>query len=358
MGGKLKSAEPVICHVNLAKGFRGGERQTQLLTQQLSKLGWNQRLVVRTGSALTERVADVDQLQTVEVSSNALAAGFATRGCQLVHAHEARAIYAGLVGRLLFRIPYIATRRVVNPFSNSPIRDQAYRKAECIAVLSRSIASDVKGKYPGVKCEVIPSAHADLARNHVRNDALLDKYRGKTVIGNIGALIERHKGQHNIIEVAHRWQSRHPDVQFVLVGSGKDQAAFQRLAEGLTNLDFTGQVTNVDDYLDLFDIFVFPSLMEGLGSTLLDTMCFGIPIVASGIDGILDIVEDGVNGLLVEPSNTDQLDAALERLLGDEALQEQMRKENLARADRYSAAAMGASYDALYRRLLGSTVRP
>ena len=91
MGGKSKSAEPVICHVNLAKGFRGGERQTQLLTQELSKLGWKQRLVVRTGSALTERVADVDQLQTVEVSSNALAAGFATRGCQLVHAHEARA---------------------------------------------------------------------------------------------------------------------------------------------------------------------------------------------------------------------------------------------------------------------------
>ena len=352
MGGKAKAAEPVICHVNLAKGFRGGERQTQLLTQELSKLGWNQRLIVRNGSALTERVADVDQLQPVEVSSNVLAAGFATRGCQLVHAHEARAIYAGLVGRLLFRIPYIATRRVVNPFSYSPVRDQAYRKAARIAVLSRSIASNVQGKYPGIQCEVIPSAHADLARHHVHNDALLDKYRGKTVIGHIGALVRPHKGQHNIIDVAHRWQSRHPDVQFVLVGSGKDRAEFQRLAEGLTNLDFTGEVTNVDDYLDLFDFFVFPSLMEGLGSTLLDAMCFGLPIVASGIDGIPDIIEHDVNGLLVEPDNTEQLDAALERLLGDTALQEKMRDENLARADRYSAEAMAASYDALYRRLL------
>ena len=118
------------------------------------------------------------------------------------------------------------------------------------------------------------------------------------------------------------------------------------------DVEFTGQVTNVDDYLELFDIFVLPSLMEGLGSVLLDAMCFGLPIVASDVGGIPDIIEDGVNGLLVEPDNSASLDAALERLLNDETLREKMRAASLAKADNYSAAAMGASYDKLYRRLL------
>ena len=352
MGGKAKSAEPVVCHINLAKGFRGGERQTQLLIMELAKLGWRQRLIVRKGSAITETVAGVDPLQIVEVASNPVAAGIATRGCQLVHAHEARGIYAGLLGRWLFRIPYLATRRVTNPFSRSPLRDLAYRGAAGIVGLSSTIATLVEHQYPAAQCEVIPSAHADLARQHQRDPAFVEKYRGKTVIGHIGALQRDVKGQHNIIDVARRWQDRHPDVLFVLVGSGKDGAEFQQLAEGLTNIEFAGQVTNVDDYLDLFDIFVFPSLMEGLGSILLDAMCFGLPIVASGVGGIPDIVEDGVNGLLVEPDNPEQLGAALERLLGDKALQEKMREENLAKSGRYSAAAMAASYDALYHRLL------
>lgn len=346
------TAEAVICHINLAKGFRGGERQTQLLISELAKLGWKQRLIVRKSSALPERVVDVEPLQIVEVSSNALAAGFATRGCQLVHAHEARAIYAGLVGRWLYRIPYIATRRVINPFSSSPFRDQAYRRAARIAVLSRSIANSVQQKYPGIECDIIPSAHADLARGHERNNALAEKYRGKTIIGHIGALVSPHKGQHNIIDVARTWQERHPEVLFLLLGSGKDEAFFHAMAAELSNVEFTGQVDNVDDYLQLFDIFVLPSLMEGLGSVLLDAMCFGLPIVASDVGGIPDIIEDGVNGLLVEPDNSQKLGAALERLLNDKPLQEKMQAESLARAENYSAEAMAVSYDKLYRRLL------
>ena len=346
------SADPVVCHINLAKGFRGGERQTQLLIAELAKLGWRQRLIVRKESALPERVADVANLQTVAVSSNPVAAGYATRGCQLAHAHEARAIYAGLVGRWLYRIPYLATRRVINPFSSSPLRDQAYRMAACIAVLSKWIANSVNEKYPGALVEIIPSAHADLARDHQRNEELAARYSGKTVVGHIGALVSPHKGQHNIIDVARNWQERRPDVIFLLVGSGKDEAKFHEMAAGMNNVEFTGQVSNVDDYLDVFDVFLLPSLMEGLGSVLLDAMCFGLPIIASEVGGIPDVVEDGVNGLLVEPDNSVQLEAALERLLGDNELQANMREASLAKADKYSAEAMAASYDSLYRRLL------
>lgn len=345
-------ADHSICHVNLAKGFRGGERQTELLIRALATRGWKQRLVVRKASLLAARLGDVAQLTRVEVSSNPLAAGLATRGCQLTHAHEARAVYAGLLGRWLYRIPYLVTRRVTNPFSRSLLRDMAYRRAACIVALSRSIAAGVQQHYPNVRCPVIPSAHADLAAGHQRNVALSERYRGKTVVGHIGALVKRHKGQHNLIEVARRWQRSHPDVLFMLVGSGSDAAELKALAAGLGNVEFAGQVSNVDDYLDLFDLFVFPSLMEGLGSILLDAMCFGLPIVASDVGGIPEIVEDGGNGLLVPPDDPTQLAMALERVLGDPALQASMRRQNIDKAQTYSASAMASAYEAQYQRVL------
>jgi len=344
-------SEAPLCHVNLARGFRGGERQTELLIRELSTLGWNQRLIVRKKSPLAERVRDIDRLLTVEVASNPVAAGIATRGCQIVHAHEARAIYAGLIGYGLFRIPYLSTRRVPNPFKPSIFRDLAYRHAECIVVLSRSIDALVKQQYADVRREMIPDAHADLARNFRRNQAFKEPYRGKTVVGHIGALVRHHKAQHNIIEIARRWQQSRPDVFFVLVGSGQDEEEFRRSVSDLTNIELAGQVDNVDDYLDLFDIFIFPSLVEGLGSTLLDAMCFGLPIVASNVGGIPDIIEDGANGLLVGPGDSLQLEAALDRLLCDEALLETMRRQNIRKAESYTASLMAKSYDAVYRTI-------
>lgn len=346
------SNSPVICHINLAKGFRGGERQTQLLIDELDALDWKQRLVVRQGSPLPNRVADPGKLEIVEVASNPLSAAFATRDVSLVHAHEARGLYSGLLANLVRGIPFIGTRRVTNPYSNSPIRDWAYRRAAAIAVLSSPIEELVHERYPGVETVVIPSAHADLAARHRPDPAFRAAYSGKIVVGHIGALVRPHKGQHNIIEVARAWQTSHPEVVFLLVGSGRDEDEFRELAAGLDNVVFAGQVSNVDDYLDLFDVFVFPSLMEGLGSTLLDAMCFGLPIVASRVGGIPDIIDHEVNGLLFEVDDSQVLAESLRRLLDDQAMQQSMREANLQKARDYSAARMAASYDALYKKIL------
>src|SRR5690606_27458878 len=110
---------------------------------------------------------------------------------------------------------------------------------------------------------------------------------------------------------------------------------------------------NVEDYLAAFDIFVYPSVREGLGSTLLDAMAFGLPIVASRAGGIPEIVEDGVNGLLIPPGDPDALVQALVRLLDDPALCASMRSANRASAARYSSDRMTDSYEAIYRSLLG-----
>ena len=84
-------------------------------------------------------------------------------------------------------------------------------------------------------------------------------------------------------------------------------------AAGLSNLTFTGFVDNVGDYLAAFDIFILPSNREGIGSILLDAMEQGLPVVASRVGGVPDIVHDGENGLLIDPANPAQLRDAILR---------------------------------------------
>ena len=141
----------------------------------------------------------------------------------------------------------------------------------------------------------------------------------------------------------------------MLVGHGKDDARLRRIASGLGNIEFAGFVDNVADYLATFDLFIYPSLREGLGSSLLDAMHFGLPIVASRVGGIPELVEDQVNGLLIPPESPRDLVGAIERVVADAALRNSMRHENRTKAAQFSAARMASSYESIYRSILNGT---
>jgi glycosyltransferase involved in cell wall biosynthesis len=340
-----------ICHINLADGFRGGERQTELLVRELAARNWQQRLVVRSGGALAKRCRDIAGLQISQVVANPVTAAIAGRGCSVVHAHEARAVYSGWLLKRMTKTPYVLTRRIDHAAHKSLPRSKAYRSASKVVAISSSIARTVEARYPEIECEVVPSAHADMLNGHLNGTAMC-KTNGKTVIGHIGELDHSHKGQGTIIEAARELQDSHPNLHFVLVGNGKDDRKFRRIANGLGNVEFAGFVENVADYLATFDVFIYPSLREGLGSSLLDAMHFGLPIVASEVGGIPEIVEHKVNGLLIAPGSARELIAAIQRVVTDPGLRESMRRENRNKAARFGVARMATSYESIYRSIL------
>ena len=114
--------------------------------------------------------------------------------------------------------------------------------------------------------------------------------QGKFLVGHVGALDNGQKGQEFIIAAARELERSHPDVHFMLVGGGDDEAMLRSAAAGLSNLTFTGFVDNVGDYLAAFDVFILPSNREGIGSILLDAMEQGLPVIASRVGGVPDIV--------------------------------------------------------------------
>ncbi|MEO1247471.1 MAG: glycosyltransferase family 4 protein [Pseudomonadota bacterium] len=343
----------LLCHINLARAYRGGERQAELLIRDLSARGVRQRLIVRKGNLLFERhCGDIPGLRIVAVSGKAFGAALAARGADLVHAHEGQAFYAAALAKLFHRVPYVLTRRVPNPQRPSLPRTLAYSWAGRFTGVSQAVARNVRERHPDLDVVVIPDAHASLDASADVVAALRAEYPGKRLIGHVGALDDAHKGQRTIIAAARRAAVEHPDWQFVLCGDGRDEGSLKAEAAGLGNLSFAGFVNNVGDYLASFSAFVFPSNFEAMGSSLLDAMHFGLPIVASRTGGITEIVEDRVNGLLISPGDSDALLASLDAVLSDPETSERMSRANRVKAKRYDASAMANAYLAEYRALL------
>jgi len=350
-GSARDNAMPMICHLNLAPTFRGGERQTELLVRELAKRGFEQRLVVRKGHVLAERCAGIENLQVCEAASNPVAFGLAARGSGIVHAHDGRSVYSALLANLLFQTPYVITRRVVPNKPATFLRSMAYRRAAKIVAISGAVVDALHRWSPQLAPATIPSANAGFAVDEAAVAAIRAERSGKTLIGNVGALDHSHKGQSTIIEVAREAARQHPDWHFLLCGDGRDEQRFRDEIGDLANIELVGWVDNVGDYLASFDVFVFPSLHEALGSVLLDVLQFGLPIVASNVGGIPGVVADGVNGILVPPEDSDKLLTALAKIVDNDPMRQEMCQRNIELARNFTAEAMADAYSQLYRSL-------
>ena len=261
--------KPILCHVNLATGFRGGERQTYLLMDRLSNQGWQQKLIARKSGKLTELSQSVDNLTIVKTGINPLQYLGHFANVDIVHLHESRAFLTLYVSGHLRQGPYVLTRSVQRNPKKSWLNQNVYSKANAVVTLSDAIGRIVN-KSLGIKLNysVIPSAKTGFSFNADEVQSIRSKLKGDFVVGHIGALDDSHKGQLQIIETARRLSASHPEICFVLVGEGRDLELFKQQTATLDNIALVGQVDNVGDYLKAFDIFLFPSRHEGLGSIL------------------------------------------------------------------------------------------
>lgn len=141
--------------------------------------------------------------------------------------------------------------------------------------------------------------------------------QGICVIGCV-AFLSREKGHSTLLAAFARLHARRPAVRLVLVGDGPLQAELEQQAKQLGVADavrFLGFREQVAPFLRGFDIFVLPSLSEGLSSGILAAMAAGLPVVASNIGGIPELVRDGVTGMLVPAGEPRALAEALEHLV-------------------------------------------
>ena len=341
-----------ICHINFAKGYRGGERQTENLIKILAQFGLYQKLLVRHDSPLLDNLSHTPNLELIRARKPYISRIPASRGADLLHAHETLAAQFAFACSLFTRSPYIITRRVPHIPGSNFYTNGCYTKSLMTVALSHAIKRNLLDYNPEIKVTVIPSMVSDLPTNKENIHLLKQTYNDKFIIGHIGALVNEHKGQSDLIAAARILQDTCPDIHFLLLGSGRDADFFRNQSAGLTNIELLGFKNNVGDYLAIFDLFVFPSLQEGLGSILLDAMQFGLPVVATEVDGIPDIIIHEKNGLLVPPRDPHSLAGSIRYLYENPDIRNLMSKEGELQSQNYSPEVIGRKYVELYRQLL------
>lgn len=340
-----------VAHINLSRGFRGGERQTELLIRELAERGITQRAVLRPGSPLMDRLADVPGLKR-----NTLGTPWLPRprllDARLLHAHEARAAHlAHLTHRLTGR-PYLVTRRARESPGTGWLTRGLYRRAAVVVAISRAVASTLRAHDPAMTTRIINSAAGPLNPDPSVVARLRSRWRGRFVVGHVGAMVDRHKGQLVLIRAARRLAPVIPELKVVLLGEGPDEGAIRAAARGCEVVELEGFVTDVGSYLAAFDAFAFPSRYEALGSILLDALTAGLPCVASNVDGIPEIIRHDREGLLVPPGDAEALADAILALYRDPAARRRYSETARDRSRQYNAGRMADRYLALYQSIV------
>jgi glycosyltransferase involved in cell wall biosynthesis len=179
---------------------------------------------------------------------------------------------------------------------------------------------------------------------------------GAPVVGNIAALVP-HKGQRYLIDAAHLVVQQVPDARFVILGEGELREHLEKQVHEHhleKHVLLPGFRMDVLGCLKGFDLFAMSSVTEGLGTSLLDAMAASRPIVATTAGGIPEIVEDGVNGLLVPPRDHHALAGAIVRALHDPALRRRLGDAGFARVnERFTVEKMVAATAGVYERVAG-----
>lgn len=169
------------------------------------------------------------------------------------------------------------------------------------------------------------------------------------------------KGLNYLIDATATIVEKRNDVLLVLVGGGPEKNALNSQISKLNLGNYvllTGEKPHGDIpiWLAASDVFAFPSLTEGFPTVILEAMASGLPIVATNITGLPEIIEDGKNGLLVEPKNPQLLGEAILKILNDVELGKKMSRSNLEDVRQYSWQNFSKRLDGVFREVIHSTV--
>ncbi len=168
----------------------------------------------------------------------------------------------------------------------------------------------------------------------------------------------REKGVRYLIEATCILKKQYSeDLKLILVGHGADENILKNLVNQLNlkqNVVFTGKVQNCDVafYMKDSDVFVLPSLTEGFPNVLLEALAAGLPVVATNVCGVPEIIIDRENGLLVQPKDSQEIADRIREILEDKELRNKISRNNKKRATTYDLNTCIDMLEGVYRTLV------
>lgn len=266
--------------------------------------------------------------------------------------HRMAAFYVRLLG-LDKHCHFINTSH--NTFYNRKLLTRfAYKNCNLIAC-GEMVKKNLTDVYGLNDVTVIHNAVKPFEGPIVVDDQLKeDKEAGKLLIGNIGRFSEQ-KGMEYFIRAIPAILKSHPEARFYIIGSGEDEEKLKSLASNLSLKDglvFMGYRSDIQNLMSQLDLVVLSSLWEGFPLTPIEAFSVGKTIVATGVDGTIEIVQDGKNGLLAEPRNSEAIANKIIWMIEHPAELCQMEKEaKQCYENHFSFDTLSKSYADYYRSI-------
>lgn len=283
------------------------------------------------------------------------------RKIDLMHAHGARVNLWGSVVSLFTKVPIISTEHNID----------IWREGAVLYNFIDRLIGRINSKRVGVSqavCEMLNVKGMNKSKiicinNGINVRVFDDNFENinfvepsnsnedRVVIGTIGRLVQQ-KGHKYLIHAFSKLAELYDQCILVIVGEGPLENELRALASsyGLDGkIVFTGVRTDIPACLASFDIFVLPSITEGLPLVLLEAMASKKAVVASAVSGVPYVIDDGVDGVLVPPKDIEKIVFELERLIVNASLRESLGVKALHKVtNHFNAKRMIADYENLY----------
>ena len=373
-----------VCHVAMGDLWAGAEVQLLSLMRYLARLpGFECSVILFNEGRLAEELRKLPVSLTVISEQTFSPMGIAYRLAKalrkirpdVIHTHKYKDSFIGTLVARSLGIPYVV--RVVHGL---PEPFMGLRNAKMVAYTAAdrlmtgwfvdrvvAVSSDIEkvliGMYGSNRVSCI---HNGIDLEAVRVTTSREAFRRKwhipedaVVIGTVGRLVPV-KGHAILLDATRILQASIGNVALVLVGDGPLRKDLEANAKRLgleKSVIFAGQQDQSYDFMNMMDVFVLPSLHEGIPMVVLEALALQRPVVATRVGGIPEVIEHGQTGFLAEPSDASSLARLLQRLVEDLPMAVSIGKAGRTRVEeKFTARTMAGKTAELYEQVLSKEI--
>jgi len=285
------------------------------------------------------------------------------KNVNIIHAHSAHALSIGILIKVFYPSVFlIGVRRVDFPihknfFSRLKYNSKKVNKIICISEFIKGVLIDddiKKEKLLTIRSGVEISRFNNIIPKPDFKESLGIK-SGEFLVGTIAAFAG-HKDYPNLLKAFELVLKQKNNVKLCMVGDGPLKGDMEQLAVKLgidKNIIMTGFRSDVGNFLKSFDLFVLASKKEGLGTSIIDALSVGLPVIATNTGGIPELIKDGINGKLVEAKNHVQLANTIIQLIDDSSLRNSIGNRAKQSAAQFSIDSTIENNIKLYMKMIG-----
>jgi glycosyltransferase involved in cell wall biosynthesis len=351
-----------ICSV---RDFGGGERHVADLANSLAERGHDVVAVINPGAQVARELRSLQQKNVFElpmrgaadmVAAERIASIVRENNVEIIHAHAARDYPLAAIASKRSGSPFVLTRHVLFPMRR--LHKRLLGKASRVIAVSNAV-SGVLRKQRIFALERIVTIHNGIdTKRFAGRDRSRDK--GRICIGTVGHIAPI-KGLEDLVRAAAHVVEKRSDVQFVIAGEDKsarreNEASLKQLIAHLDlaeNVRLLGWQNDIAGVLADLDIFVSAARSEPFGLVMLEAMAAGVPVIATASEGALELIDDGVTGMLAPLGDPQELAAGILRAVDDASMRSRLAKNARVEVEkRFSLKGMVDATEKVYAGVL------